>query len=138
MKTAYKILMTCVLCLSIASCVPTRKYDSMRAQVMRYESELDRAARHMDKLEARNDSLFSVTEALASDTARLASQTRELNGRYAKLLADGSAEAARMLRQLEQSQSELEALYYSTMQTISQNITSARPTWTTSRRRSTR
>ena len=107
MKTEYKILMTCALCLSIASCVPTRKYDSMRAQVMRYESELDRAARHMDKLEARNDSLFSVTEALASDTARLASQTRELNGRYAKLLADGSAEAARMLRQLEQSQSEL-------------------------------
>lgn len=107
MRTADKILMICALCISAAACVPTRKYDSMRAQVMRYESELDRASKQIDRLDCRGDSLRTVTETLTSDTARLAAQVRQLSARYSKLLADGSAEAARMLRQLEQSQSEL-------------------------------
>ena len=74
---------------------------------MRYESELDRAARHILKLENTGDSLANQSRRLAADTSSLSSQVRELSGRYAKLLADGSAEAARMLRQLEQSQAEL-------------------------------
>ena len=99
--------MICILCISSAACVPTRKYDSMRAQVMRYESELDRASKQIDRLGSRGDSLRTVTDALTADTAHLASQVRQLSARYTKLLADGSAEAARMLRQLEQSQTKL-------------------------------
>lgn len=107
MKTEYKLLILCAVCLAASACVPTRKYDSMRALVMKYESELDRAQRHIGSLGQSRDSLTAIALSLKEDTARMAEETRALKERYAKLLADGSAEAARMLRQIEQSQAEL-------------------------------
>ena len=107
MKTEYKLLILCAVCLAASACVPTRKYDSMRALVMKYESELDRAQRHIGSLGQSRDSMTAIALSLKEDTARMAEETRALKERYAKLLADGSAEAARMLRQIEQSQAEL-------------------------------
>lgn len=107
MNTGHKLLTACILCICSASCVPTRKYDSMRAQVMRYETETQRNSQRIAALESRCDSLGNLTERLTGDTTSLGSQLRQMHSRYEKLLSDGSAEAARMLRQLEQSQQEL-------------------------------
>ncbi len=79
----------------------------MRAQVMRYETETQRNYQRIAALESRCDSLGNLTERLTDDTTSLSSQLRQMHSRYEKLLSDGSAEAARMLRQLEQSQQEL-------------------------------
>lgn len=103
-----KILILLVIAASLGSCVSTKKFNSVRADMMRLENELSSSRVRSDELTARNKNLSEQVEALAADTARLGSEVRLLNQRYKTLLSDGSAEASRMLRQLEESQRELE------------------------------
>lgn len=79
----------------------------MKAQALRAESELASANTRIEELNARNRKLNEAVDGLKKDTARMAADYLYLNQKYKKLLADGSAEAARMLRQLEESQNEL-------------------------------
>ncbi|MCC8034786.1 MAG: OmpA family protein [Rikenellaceae bacterium] len=92
----------------VAGCVPAKKYNASRADVMRLGSELESMRLRGDELAARNGKLNSQLEQLAADTARLSRRIEELSSRYDRLLGEGSAEAARMLRQLEASQRELD------------------------------
>jgi len=81
---------------------------------MRTDSELANANGRIDQLTMQNDRLGrdrdSLTVALIQNRAQLdqlTAQFNTLNDRYKKLLADGSAEAARMLKQLETTQADL-------------------------------
>lgn len=102
-----KILIICAVALVGVSCVSTKTYNTTRAEALRLASELESANLTLEDLRARNASLSDQLELAVSDTARLGAQYRDLHGRYQQLLADGSAEAARMLRQLEENQSQL-------------------------------
>ncbi len=104
------------LCIAAVSCVSTRTFNSMKAEALRAQSDLSAAQASNRDMSARIGRLTAERDALLRDTARLfASQAGlqykydQLAVRYERLLADGSAEAARMLRQLEASQSELNA-----------------------------
>ncbi len=79
----------------------------MKAQALRAEGELASANTRIEELSVRNRKLTQTVDELKKDTARMAADYLYLNQKYKKLLADGSAEAARMLRQLEESQNEL-------------------------------
>lgn len=82
---------------------------------MLVDSELSSANDYISWLTARNEQLRfsgdSLNILLSKSRAgydSLAASYRVLDGRYKKLLSDGSAEATRMLRQLEANQAELD------------------------------
>lgn len=89
------------------SCVSTKTYNTQRAEAMRLASELDAAKLKIDDMSERNTSLSEQLDIATQDKQRLENECADLKDRYKKLLADGSAEAARMLRQLEENQSQL-------------------------------
>ncbi len=108
--------MTGFVALALSSCVSTKKYDSMRAQAIRTERELELSSERLAALEAARDKLQAEYTDLAVEKARLEnekaaldSEYESLKSDYGKMLGDASAEAARMLRQLEQNQRELDA-----------------------------
>ncbi|MCD8172961.1 MAG: OmpA family protein [Alistipes sp.] len=103
-----KLLLLVAAAAAVAGCVPSKKYNSSRAEVMRLESELGSMRLRGDELAARADRLDAEIEQLNGEKAELNRQVMELTERYNRLLSEGSAEAARMLRQLEQSQSQLD------------------------------
>lgn len=104
-----KILIIGLVAALAGGCVSMRKYDSMRAEALRYESELEVSRERLAVMTESKNGLQNDCKKLCADTARLGAECRQLNANYKKLLADGSAEAARMLRQLEMSQQELAA-----------------------------
>lgn len=91
------------------SCVSTRKFNSLRAEMLAAETEIDYSRSRIGELTSRNDALVQENERLTAEIASLRDNHAELMRRYERLLADGSAEAARMLRQLEENQRELDA-----------------------------
>lgn len=101
------IVVLCFLTIALNACVSNKTFNSMKAVAMRTEGELSAANTRIEELSGRNTKLVEQTQMLISDTTRNGSEYRYLNSKYHKLLSDGSAEAARMLRQIEQSQSAL-------------------------------
>ncbi len=106
--------MLAAVCLAMGSCVSTKVFNAEKARGMRLEGELDAVKTTNSALGTRIDELTRQQGKLVQDTARLYAEARDwrtkydmLNLKYEQLLADGSAEAARMLRQLEASQGEL-------------------------------
>ena len=91
-KAALLLLLAGVAC----ACVSNKKFNSMKAEALRLDGELNSANTRIDDLTRRNDTLTDSTRLYMSYTA--------LQERYQKLLADGSAETARMLKELETSQ----------------------------------
>ena len=104
-----KILVLLFIAIVAGSCVPTKKFNMMRAQYLSAETELDYSRNRIEGLISRNDLLSQENERLQAEIASLQQDHAELESRYERLLADGSAEAARMLRQLEENQRELDA-----------------------------
>lgn len=102
-----RLLAICVIVMALGSCVSTKTFNSMRAQAMRAEADVASSNIRIDELNARNKKLATQNEALAADTVRMGADYLYLNQKYKQLLNDGSAEAARMLQQLEQSQNEI-------------------------------
>lgn len=103
-----KLLFVLVASAFFGGCVPTKKYNASRADVMRLEGELTSMRLRGDELAARNAQLDATLGELSAERDGLALEVAELNDKYNRLLSEGSAEAARMLRQLEQSQRELD------------------------------
>ncbi len=98
----------------VTACVPTKKYNASRADAMRLEGELGAANKRIEQLSTDKANLTAEKEALIRDTTRLyndnlflSAKIAEMQTRYQQMLSDGSAESARMLRQIEQSQNEL-------------------------------
>lgn len=91
------------------SCVSTKKFNTLRAEMLAAESEIDYSRNRIGELISRNDQLVQENERLTAEIASLQDNHTELMKRYERLLADGSAEAARMLRQLEENQRELDS-----------------------------
>ena len=99
-----RVLVILLISTVVCSCVSTKKFNSMKAEAMRLDGELAASKSRIDDLGSRNDQLTAEKIKLIADTTRLHNQNVELSKRYEKLLADGSAEAARMLRELENNQ----------------------------------
>lgn len=102
-KIPFAILTTLIL----SGCVSTKKFNSMKAEALRLDNELTQAQQRNEDLAQRNDALTMEKQKLIADTVRLHDNLVTLQQRYQKLLADGSAEAARMLKELENNQLEL-------------------------------
>ena len=99
-KAALLLLLAGVAC----ACVSNKKFNSMKAEALRLYGELNSANTRIDDLTRRNDTLTAKNLRLVSDSTRLYMSYTALQERYQKLLADGSAETARMLKELETSQ----------------------------------
>ncbi|WP_418433908.1 OmpA family protein [Alistipes indistinctus] len=99
-KAALLLLLAGVAC----ACVSNKKFNSMKAEALRLDGELNSANTRIDDLTRRNDTLTAKNLRLVSDSTRLYMSYTALLERYQKLLADGSAETARMLKELETSQ----------------------------------
>ena len=99
-KAALLLLLAGVAC----ACVSNKKFNSMKAEALRLDGELNYANTRIDDLTRRNDTLTAKNLRLVSDSTRLYMSYTALQERYQKLLADGSAETARMLKELETSQ----------------------------------
>ncbi len=102
-----KIPFAILTALILSGCVSTKKFNSMKAEALRLDNELTQAQQRNEDLAQRNDALTMEKQKLIADTVRLHDQYVTLQQRYQKLLADGSAEAARMLKELENNQLEL-------------------------------
>ena len=99
-KAALLLLLAGVAC----ACVSNKKFNSMKAEALRLDGELNSANTRIDDLTRRNDTLTAKNLRLVSDSTRLYMSYTALQERYQTLLADGSAETARMLKELETSQ----------------------------------
>ena len=99
-KAALLLLLAGVAC----ACVSNKKFNSMKAEALRLDGELNSANTRIDDLTRRNDTLTAKNLRLVSDSTRLYMSYTALQERYQKLLADGSAATARMLKELETSQ----------------------------------
>ncbi len=99
-KAALLLLLAGVVC----SCVSNKKFNSMKAEALRLDGELSAANDRIDDLERRNDTLTDANQQLVADSTRLFMSYSDLQQRYQQLLADGSAESARMLKELEENQ----------------------------------
>ena len=99
-KAALLLLLAGVAC----ACVSNKKFNSMKAEALRLDGELNSANTRIDDLTRRNDTLTAKNLRLVSDSTRLYMSYTALQERYQKFLADGSAETARMLKELETSQ----------------------------------
>lgn len=97
------ILIATLLC----GCVSTQKFNSVKAEVLRLDSELSSAQRRIEELTDRNSDLLSKQQQLLADTIRLSERCAILQSRYNKLLSDGSADAASMLKEIEATQAAL-------------------------------
>ena len=107
MKTVFKILSIGLAAILSFSCVSTKTFNLMRAEALRLEAELSSANIRIDDLTESNSKLTAELETLRNEKAQLENENATLNERYQKLLVDGSAEASRMLRQLEENQKQL-------------------------------
>lgn len=106
-----RITIILLIATAFTSCVSMKKFNSMKADAMRLEGELSLAGNQIEELKRRNDKLGAEKNQLIQDTTRLCNdyaysrqKYSELEERYRQLLNDGSAEAARMLRELESNQ----------------------------------
>ena len=99
-KAALLLLLAGVAC----ACVSNKKFNSMKAEALRLDGELNSANTRIDDLTRRNDTLTAKHLRLVSDSTRLSLRYTALQERSQPLLADGSAETARMLKELETSQ----------------------------------
>lgn len=99
-KAALLLLLAGVVC----SCVSNKKFNSMKAEALRLDGELSAANDRIDDLERHNDTLTAANQQLVADSTRLFMSYSDLQQRYQQLLADGSAESARMLKELEENQ----------------------------------
>ena len=100
-----------------------RKYDSARAEILALQNTLDKRDAELQRILQSNEtlagqnkqltdgklSLEMQVEELIKDTAALNTQRRQLEVRYKHLLAQGSAEASRMLEELSRNQADLQA-----------------------------
>lgn len=104
-----KLWILCILAAASVSCVSTKQFNAVRADAMRAESELTAARTRTEEVIERNNRLTEQVERLAADTARLMAEKRDLETKYRKSLGSSSAEATRLLRQIEENQRELDA-----------------------------
>lgn len=123
MRNLIKLLIICVVGYSFGGCVTMRKYDSARAEILMLQNTLDKRDAELQRLMQSNDnlagqnqqltdcklSLEMQVEELIKDTTALGNTGRQLVARYKQLLAQGSAEASRMLEELSRNQADLEA-----------------------------
>ena len=99
-----KLLALTLVVLCTFSCVSTKKFNSMKAEALRLEGELSASKERLDDMGALNDKLSEEKARLIADTVRLSNELNTCRERYKQLLADGSAESARMLRELEDTE----------------------------------
>lgn len=79
----------------------------MKAQALRLDGELASANIRIEELNARNKKLNEDNTMLIADTTKRGADYLYLDDKYRKLLKDGSAEAARMLLEIENTQNQL-------------------------------
>ena len=102
-----KLLIIGLVALSVTSCVSNKVFNSMKAHAINLESEIASNKVSINELNSRNQKLTdNYTQAIA-ERDKLNSDYIFLEKQYKKLLSDGSEEASRMLKEIEQTQSQL-------------------------------
>ena len=96
------------MALAAASCVSTKKYNQMKAEAMRLDSERVRALGRVDELDGTRQRLETELRQLREQAEALSVKHRKLEKDYNDLISRNSAEASAMLRQLQENQAELE------------------------------
>ena len=96
-----KLIVAVLVVLLASSCVSNKKFNSMKAEVLRLEGELAASRNRLDDMTGQNEKLAAEKARLVADTVRLSGELNDYRRRYKQLLDDGSAESARMLRELE-------------------------------------
>lgn len=104
-----KIVILSILTVILGSCVSQKKYNSAKADALRYETDLMVADRQAGELRTLNNTLVENLELCETERQQCERELEELTERYKRLLSDGSAEASRMLRELEENQRALAA-----------------------------
>lgn len=92
----------------VSSCVSTQKYNALNAELMRTESG---RVLLMEQVECQQDTILSLQnrlDLLGSQKTELDRKYDELMGRYERYLSDNSAEASRMLIELQNTQAQLQ------------------------------
>jgi Flagellar motor protein len=109
MKSIIKgILMIGIALISTSCVVSTKKYNALNAELMRTESGRQLL---IAQVEQQQDTIMNLQNRLSVITAQrdeLDNRYNQLMERYERYLADNSAEATRMLRELQNTQSQLE------------------------------
>ena len=96
-----KLIVAVLVVLLASSCVSNKKFNSMKAEALRLEGELAASRNRLDDMIGQNEKLAAEKARLVADTVRLSGELNDYRRRYKQLLDDGSAESARMLRELE-------------------------------------
>ena len=96
-----KLIVAVLVVLLASSCVSNKKFNSMKAEALRLEGELAASRNRLDDMTGQNEKLAAEKARLVADTVRLSGELNDYRRRYKQLLDDGSAESARMLRELE-------------------------------------
>ncbi|GHU99617.1 cell envelope biogenesis protein OmpA [Bacteroidia bacterium] len=111
-----KRIFVALLAVSVCACVSTKKYNTLRGDKIFVDDQLSLANDRIAQLSSRNALLGEQNDSLGRLLAQargsydsLSTAHAALGERYGRLLADGSAETARMMRQIEASQAELDA-----------------------------
>ncbi|MCD8185411.1 MAG: OmpA family protein [Rikenellaceae bacterium] len=108
MRRVLKGFMLAGLTMIATSCVvSTKKYNALNAELMRTESG---RVLLLEQVERQQDTIMSLQNRLsmlASQKAELDDKYNQLMERYERYLADNSAEATRMLRELQTTQEQL-------------------------------
>lgn len=109
MKRVLKGVFVVGLAMLMTSCVvSTKKYNALNAELMRTESG---RVLLMEQVQQQQDTIMSLQNRLSllnAQKAELDNQHKQLLERYERYLADNSAEATRMLRELQNTQAQLE------------------------------
>lgn len=111
MSTMKPILKTVVILsavLAVSSCVSSKKYTQLNAELMRVDGERSRALVQIDQLNELNANLKDQLRDLQQEQNDLSAKYSKLQADYKRLLEQNSAEASRMLLELQNTQQKLE------------------------------
>lgn len=108
MKLIIKAVVVIGAALAVTSCVSTKKYTQLNAELMRSESSRTLL---LSRIGSQQDSILNlharITE-LTTEKEELSDQYKKLQESYERYLTDNSAEASRMLLELQNAQQRLE------------------------------
>lgn len=104
-----RVLIWLATALLAVSCVSLKKYEALDRQRNACRQQSREQARTLAELEERVRELEALRVKLVRDSLNVHRRYEQLRGQYGRLLREGSAETANLLKQVRETQSELDA-----------------------------
>ncbi len=98
-----RILILSVVAALAASCVTTRQYNSLRAELISAQNRLDYSRTMLEEYEDRGDDLARLNNQGQAEIASLSEKLADLQERYNRLLDSGQANNSQHEQQLQQT-----------------------------------